>query len=87
MSAMPTQATSTVQTEEISPKECPSARPHKSSANSAHTIATDAGSERASTLARKLPRTSSWLGSSARTNEGMPITAVESSDIWIGMNG
>ena len=50
-------------------------------------IAPEAGSERDSTLTRKLPLTRSLFGSSASTNDGMPMTVVEMSDIWIGMKG
>ena len=85
MRATPTIATRMVQTEEISSKEWPRALPTISSARRAQTIATEAGSERTRTLARKFPRTSSWFGSRARTNDGMPMIAVERSDIWIGM--
>ena len=76
-----------MQTVEISAKEWSSRRPRASSAKSAHTMAREAGRDLASTFARKFPRILSWLGSRARTKEGMPMTAVEMSDIWMGMKG
>ena len=58
-----------------------------SATTSATVMPADAGSERASTWPRKPPLTRSWLGSSASTNDGMPMMAAEMSDICMGMKG
>ena len=81
MSARPTTIVMIMQTVEISSKSCPSKRPSTSSSSRNTMIEQDAGSERESTLARKLPLTRSLFGSRASTNDGMPMTVVEMSDI------
>ena len=87
MRAMPTMAVSTMHSVEISPKSKPRNLPTRIATTSATTIEIEAGSERMRTFARKLPFTRSLLGSSARTNDGMPMIAVEMSVIWMGMKG
>ena len=45
------------------------------------------GMERTMTFSRKCPFTRSWLGSSASTNDGMPMVNDEMSVIWMGWKG
>ena len=83
----PTRQVSSTQTVETSARESPRRSRPPEATPKARMMATDAGSDRASTLARKSPRTRSRLGSSARTNDGTPMMANDTSDICTGWNG
>ncbi len=65
----------------------PKGSPKSCTASTAATMATEAGSDLRNTFARKPPVTRSRFGSIESANEGQPITALDRSVIWMGMNG
>ena len=77
MSAMPTANIWNMQTVDMTPSDQPMSFDAAMEATIARMIAKDAGSERESTFVRNLPRTRSWLGSSASKNDGAPMIAVK----------